>query len=100
MGWTLGRYFFFRYATITLWFFLGIFALVFLVDFTELTGRIARIDGFSYATAIAISGLPRASSHESSYAFQMSTPWNGNVPSMPIDARCIARTIGNRRPGS
>ena len=57
MGWTLGRYFFFRYATITLWFFLGIFALVFLVDFTELTGRIARIDGFSYATAIAISGL-------------------------------------------
>ena len=29
MGWTLGRYFFFRYATITTWFFLGIFALIF-----------------------------------------------------------------------
>ena len=27
MGWTLGRYFFFRYVTITFWFFVGIFAL-------------------------------------------------------------------------
>src|SRR5690606_19175050 len=57
MGWTLGRYFFIRYATITAWFFLGIFALVFLIDFTELTGRIARLSGFSYATAISISAL-------------------------------------------
>jgi lipopolysaccharide export system permease protein len=57
MGWTLGRYFFFRYAAITTWFFLGIFALVFLIDFTELTGRIARISGFSYFTAISISAL-------------------------------------------
>jgi lipopolysaccharide export system permease protein len=57
MGWTLGRYFFFRYAAITTWFFLGIFALVFLIDFTELTGRIARIAGFSYAIALSISAL-------------------------------------------
>jgi lipopolysaccharide export system permease protein len=57
MGRTLGRYFFIRYATITAWFFLGIFALVFLIDFTELTGRIARLSGFSYATAISISAL-------------------------------------------
>jgi lipopolysaccharide export system permease protein len=57
MGWTLGRYFFLRYASITAWFFLGIFALVFLIDFTELTGRIARISGFTYATAISISAL-------------------------------------------
>src|SRR5690606_16064927 len=35
MGWTLGRYFFLRYAVITSWFFLGIYALVFLIDFTE-----------------------------------------------------------------
>ena len=28
MGWTLNRYFFFCYATITLWFFIGIFAIV------------------------------------------------------------------------
>lgn len=57
MGWTLGRYFFFRYATITMWFFLGIFALVFLIDFTELAGRISGIVGFTYWTAISISAL-------------------------------------------
>jgi lipopolysaccharide export system permease protein len=57
MGWTLGRYFFFRYAAITAWFFLGIFALVFLIDFTELTGRIARLAGFTYMTAVSISAL-------------------------------------------
>jgi lipopolysaccharide export system permease protein len=57
MGWTLGRYFFFRYAAITMWFFLGILALVFLIDFTELAGRISRIAGFTYWTAISISAL-------------------------------------------
>lgn len=57
MGWTLGRYFFFRYAAITAWFFLGIFALVFLIDFTELTGRTARIPGFTYQMGLAISAL-------------------------------------------
>ncbi|MGB3418521.1 MAG: LPS export ABC transporter permease LptG [Mesorhizobium sp.] len=57
MGWTLGRYFFFRYATITLWFFLGIFALVFLIDFTELTSRTARLPGFTYFTVLTISAM-------------------------------------------
>ena len=42
MGWTLGRYFFIRYATITAWFFVGIFALVFLIDFTEFSSRTVR----------------------------------------------------------
>ena len=32
MGWTLGRYFFIRYSAITAWFFVGIFALIFLID--------------------------------------------------------------------
>jgi lipopolysaccharide export system permease protein len=57
MGWTLGRYFFFRYAKITTWFFLGIFALVFLIDFTELTGRATRLPGFTYSTGLLISAL-------------------------------------------
>ncbi|HEY4193099.1 MAG TPA: LPS export ABC transporter permease LptG [Mesorhizobium sp.] len=57
MGWTLGRYFFFRYAMITLWFFLGIFALIFLIDFTELTGRTARLPGFTYQTGLMISAF-------------------------------------------
>jgi len=57
MGWTLGRYFFFRYATITLWFFLGIFALIFLIDFTELASRTARLPAFTYQIALTISAL-------------------------------------------
>lgn len=57
MGWTLGRYFFLRYATIAAWFFAGIFALVFLIDFTELTSRISRIPGFTYWIAATISAL-------------------------------------------
>ena len=57
MGWTLGRYFFFRYVTITIWFFLGLLALVFLIDFTELSGRTAGLPGFTYGTALAISAL-------------------------------------------
>ncbi|TPM39698.1 LPS export ABC transporter permease LptG [Mesorhizobium sp. B2-3-4] len=57
MGWTLGRYFFFRYVTITIWFFIGLLALVFLIDFTELSGRTTGLPGFTYGTAMAISGL-------------------------------------------
>ncbi|MHA6643203.1 LPS export ABC transporter permease LptG [Mesorhizobium sp. A623] len=57
MGWTLGRYFFFRYAKITAWFFLGIFALIFLIDFTEMTGRTARLPGFTYQTGLMISAF-------------------------------------------
>jgi lipopolysaccharide export system permease protein len=57
MGWTLGRYFFFRYVVITAWFFLGIFALVFLIDFTELTGRTARLPGFTYLIGLSISAF-------------------------------------------
>lgn len=57
MGWTLGRYFFFRYVAITAWFFLGIAALIFLIDFTELAGRTARLPGFTYPIALTISAL-------------------------------------------
>jgi lipopolysaccharide export system permease protein len=57
MGWTLGRYFFFRYVTITFWFFVGLLALIFLIDFTELSGRTTGLPGFTYGTAVAISGL-------------------------------------------
>ncbi|TIS70645.1 MAG: LptF/LptG family permease [Mesorhizobium sp.] len=57
MGWTLGRYFFFRYVSITIWFFLGLLALVFLIDFTELSGRTTGLPGFTYGTAFAISAL-------------------------------------------
>jgi lipopolysaccharide export system permease protein len=57
MTWTLGRYFFFRYATITAWFFVGIFAMVFLIDFTELSSRTSAFKNFTVQIALAISIL-------------------------------------------
>ena len=57
MGWTLGRYFFFRYITITTWYFLGVYALVTLIDFTELSSRTIGMQGFSIGLAFAISAL-------------------------------------------
>ena len=57
MGWTLSRYFFVRYATITIWFFIGMSALILLVDFTELAGRVAGLPGFTLAIALGISAL-------------------------------------------
>ena len=57
MGWTLGRYFFIRYATITTWFFLGIFALILLIDFTEFTSRTSDLPGFTVKLAFMVSAL-------------------------------------------
>jgi len=57
MGFTLGRYFFFRYTTITIWFFTGIFALIFLVDFTEFSSRTSGLPGFTFGLALSISAL-------------------------------------------
>ncbi|RFC69172.1 LPS export ABC transporter permease LptG [Mesorhizobium denitrificans] len=57
MGWTLNRYFLRRYASITMWIFLGVFCLAFLVDFTELTSRIAGLPGFTVPLGLAMSGL-------------------------------------------
>jgi lipopolysaccharide export system permease protein len=57
MGWTLGRYFFFRYLTITCWFFLGIFALVFIIDFTEFSSSVGGLPGFTVKTGLTVSAL-------------------------------------------
>ncbi|QPC87325.1 LPS export ABC transporter permease LptG [Mesorhizobium sp. NBSH29] len=57
MGWTLGRYFFFRYVSITLWFFFGIFALVFIIDFTEFSSRAAGLPGYTVQLGLALSAL-------------------------------------------
>jgi lipopolysaccharide export system permease protein len=57
MGWTLGRYFFARYASITLWFFVGVYALVSLIDFTELASRTSGVPGYTTSLALTISAL-------------------------------------------
>ena len=57
MGWTLSRYFFLRYATIATWFFLGVFALIFLVDFTEFSRRVSGIPGVTIGAVLTVSAL-------------------------------------------
>jgi lipopolysaccharide export system permease protein len=57
MGWTLGRYFLSRYAAITAWFFAGVYALVSLIDFTELANRTSGVPGFSAGLALTVSML-------------------------------------------
>jgi lipopolysaccharide export system permease protein len=57
MGWTLNRYFFFRYAAITTWYFLGVYALITLIDFTEFSSRTIGMPGFSIGLAFTVSAL-------------------------------------------
>lgn len=57
MGWTLHRYFLRRYAVTTTWFFLGLFVLIFLVDFTEFTSRVAGLSGYTIPLGLGMSAL-------------------------------------------
>jgi lipopolysaccharide export system permease protein len=57
IGLTLGSYFFRRYAAITLWNFIGIAALVFIVNFTEISGRTSGLPGYSPGWALSVAGL-------------------------------------------
>ncbi len=57
IGWTLGRYFFQRYVMITLWFFTGIFALVFIIDFTEQSTRFGSLPGYSLEIGLLMTTL-------------------------------------------
>lgn len=57
IGPTLGGYFFRRYAVITLWNFIGIAALVFIVTFTEISGRSSGLPGYSARWALGLAAL-------------------------------------------
>ncbi|MBO3759702.1 LPS export ABC transporter permease LptG [Ciceribacter sp. L1K23] len=54
---TLGRYFLKRYVVVTLWFFLGVASITFLIDFSETTGRFSDLDGFTVAGALYLTAL-------------------------------------------
>ncbi|WP_166163282.1 LPS export ABC transporter permease LptG [Chelativorans oligotrophicus] len=56
-GPTLGRYFFRRYAVITAWNFIGVAALVYIVTFTEITGRAGDLEGFTTSWALGLAAL-------------------------------------------
>ncbi len=49
---TLGRYFFTRYIITTLWFFLGVTSLVYLIDFSETAGRLAGLPGYTVSVGL------------------------------------------------
>ena len=57
IGWTLGQYFFRRYLVITGWFLAGIFALVYIIDFTEQSGRFSGLPGYSLDLGLLMSTL-------------------------------------------
>ncbi|MBL8579368.1 MAG: LPS export ABC transporter permease LptG [Mesorhizobium sp.] len=57
MGWTLNRYFLGRYLTIAAWYFVGIYALIMLIDFTEFSSRTVGLPGYSIRLAFAVSAL-------------------------------------------
>lgn len=57
IGWTLGRYFLRRYTITTMWFFAGIGALAFLVDFTEFSRKTGALPDYNLLTALATSAF-------------------------------------------
>jgi len=57
IGLTLGRYFFRRYVMITIWNSIGIAALVFIVNFTEISGRSGALPGYSANWALKLAAL-------------------------------------------
>jgi lipopolysaccharide export system permease protein len=54
---TLGLYFFRRYVVTTIWFLLGIFALVFIIDFSEMSNRAGALPGYTLSTGLLVTGL-------------------------------------------
>ncbi|UWU15288.1 LPS export ABC transporter permease LptG [Rhizobium sullae] len=54
---TLGRYFFRRYLAITIWFFLGIISIVYLIDFSETAGRMSGLPGYTVAGGLLMTAV-------------------------------------------
>lgn len=54
IGFTLARYFFARYVVITFWFFTGVATLVFIINFTEISGRVSTLSSYSSSLALTI----------------------------------------------
>ncbi|MFN4208511.1 MAG: LPS export ABC transporter permease LptG [Agrobacterium albertimagni] len=57
MIWTLGLYFFRRYMMTSLWFFLGVISITYLIDFTETSGRYDNLPGYSVTGVLYLTAL-------------------------------------------
>ena len=54
---TLGRYFLRRYLVTMFWFFIGVIAIIYLVDFSETTGRLAGFASYSLIGVLYLTAL-------------------------------------------
>ncbi|MDM9648455.1 LPS export ABC transporter permease LptG [Rhizobium sp. S163] len=54
---TLGRYFFRRYATTAMWFFLGVIGIVYLVDFSETASRMSGLPGYTVTGGLLMTAV-------------------------------------------
>lgn len=54
---TLGLYFFRRYIVTTAWFLLGIFSLIFIIDFSEMSNRVGALPGYTLSTGLLVTAL-------------------------------------------
>lgn len=54
---TLGFYFFRRYAITTFWFLLGIFSLIFIIDFSEMSNRVGALPGYTLTSGLLVTAL-------------------------------------------
>lgn len=82
---TLGRYFFRRYAVTTFWFLAGIFSLVFIIDFSEVSNRMSALPGYSLAAAFLMT------------TFRIPTILQETVPFVALFSAMAALISLNRR---
>ena len=54
---TLGLYFFRRYILTTVWFLLGIFSLIFIIDFSEMANRVGTLPGYTLTSGFLVTAL-------------------------------------------
>lgn len=54
---TLGRYFFRRYVITTFWFLVGIFSLIFIIDFSEMANRVGVLPDYTIASGLLVTAL-------------------------------------------
>ncbi|WP_337181682.1 LPS export ABC transporter permease LptG [Shinella sp.] len=54
---TLARYFLRRYVVTTIWFLLGIFALIFIIDFSEMSNRVGSLPHYTVTTGLLVTAL-------------------------------------------
>ena len=57
IGWTLGRYIFRRYLIAVSYFMAGLASLIFIIDFTQLNGRVAQVKGYTTLVGLSLSAM-------------------------------------------